>query len=636
MKCSLRVIGVVLLLAVAVGRAEGPDEQYVRIYSLIQEADGLNDSGQARQAMAKYAEAQAALARFPTAFPGWNDKVVSFRLNYVNTKLGPLLAQYGTNAVTAPAEAEVAKTTTGGTNALLRDLQEELRRLQADNTTLAAKLKEALSVQPSASDPRELAKAEERSKALQKENELLKTTLSQEQLKSAQAIDPELLAKANRNLAETKATVEEQTRILDALRSENEILKKQAAASSNKDTASGQQLSQQLQQARDTLASLQAQNDTLRAEKTTMEARVAELAKLTPQADSKKVKQLREELDKQAAAAKAAAKESETQARSLEKENAALKKDKTELEAKLVSSASDATKAEIKKRKQLESDLEDVRAKLQKAEKQLAKRSTSKGGAAELQQELAALQARVQVLEAKPSPYTAEELAALRKPDIQLIATSSDGKSASPAATAATETKAGVKKTVKELPPGAGGLAAAAQRAFLSKRYDEAEQKYLDILRQDEKNVFTLGNVAAIQIEMNKLDEAEKNLKTALSVDPQDDFSLYLMGRVKFLRGKMDEALDLLSQSAKANPDSAETQNYLGIVLSEKGLRPQAEAAFRKAIQLQPNYAAAHNNLAFIYATQKPPSLALARWHYQKAQAAGHPPNPDLEKLLNK
>ena len=69
-------------------------------------------------------------------------------------------------------------------------------------------------------------------------------------------------------------------------------------------------------------------------------------------------------------------------------------------------------------------------------------------------------------------------------------------------------------------------------------------------------------------------------------------------------------------------------------MLSEKGQRGPAEAALRRAIQLQPDHAVAHNNLAVVYATQTPPSLALARWHYQKARAAGHPRNAPLEKML--
>ena len=656
----------VLLLLAAVVRAEGPDDEYVRVYTLIQEADGLNDASQGRQAMSKYAEAQTALARFPTVYPGWNEKVVSYRLNYVAAKLAPLAAQFGTNAAPAPITAPVATTVPKGTaldsNPALRQLQEELQRVQADNVTLAAKLKEALSVQPSSVDPRELAKAEEKAKTLQKENELLTVSLNQAQQKASTMATPELLAEANRALAETKSKLDQQAQSFATLTAENELLRK-------KDNSTSGQLSKQLQQTRESLASLESLNKKLLAENDTLGTRVTKLqkenadltAKLTtsasdaPKAEIKKRKLLEDEaealrsklekaekqlgkksdLENELAAAKSSAKEKERTV-------ARLQKEKAELDARLAGNAADVTKAEIKKRKELEEDNETLRAKLEKAEKQAAKRAASKPAPSGLEKEIPALQARLLALEAKPAPYTADELAALKKPQVQLMAVATDTKAASqPSAPAAAvppepapETKPVMKKTVKELPPGAGALATAARRAFDAQRYDEAEQKFLDVLRQDEKNVFTLGNVAATQIELNKLDPAEKNLNTALAIDPQDDFCLYLLGRVKFLRGKQDEAFTLLSQAAKENPDSPQTQNYLGIVLSEKGMRSQAEAAFRKAIQLQPGYAAAHNNLAFIYATQKPPSPALARWHYQRALANGQPKNPELEKLL--
>ena len=41
------------------------------------------------------------------------------------------------------------------------------------------------------------------------------------------------------------------------------------------------------------------------------------------------------------------------------------------------------------------------------------------------------------------------------------------------------------------------------------------------------------------------------------------------------------------------------------------------------------------DNLAVAYITQQPPLVELARWHYQKALAAGHPRNPELEKMLD-
>jgi hypothetical protein len=35
-----------------------------------------------------------------------------------------------------------------------------------------------------------------------------------------------------------------------------------------------------------------------------------------------------------------------------------------------------------------------------------------------------------------------------------------------------------------------------------------------------------------------------------------------------------------------------------------------------------------------VYLNQSPSQPVMARWHYQKAIAAGQPRNPDLEKLL--
>ena len=82
----LLMLAVVLSLSFC-ARAEGPDEQYVRIYQLIQEADRLNESGQTRAAAAKYVEVQGALTQFRGIYPGWNERVINYRLNYVATKL---------------------------------------------------------------------------------------------------------------------------------------------------------------------------------------------------------------------------------------------------------------------------------------------------------------------------------------------------------------------------------------------------------------------------------------------------------------------------------------------------------------------------------------------------------------------
>ncbi|MGO8928592.1 MAG: DUF6263 family protein [Limisphaerales bacterium] len=79
-----------LLLGVLPARAEGPDDEYLQIYSLIQQADDLNTDGKPAPAKAKYEEAKAALTSFKTNYPYWNVKLVSYRLNYVAQKVAAL------------------------------------------------------------------------------------------------------------------------------------------------------------------------------------------------------------------------------------------------------------------------------------------------------------------------------------------------------------------------------------------------------------------------------------------------------------------------------------------------------------------------------------------------------------------
>src|SRR2546426_349351 len=82
-----------LLVGLFPVRAEGPDEQYVAIYNVIQQADTLENSGQPTEALTKYVAAQSSLQRFQKTYPDWNPKVVAFRLNYLAGKIGGLSAK---------------------------------------------------------------------------------------------------------------------------------------------------------------------------------------------------------------------------------------------------------------------------------------------------------------------------------------------------------------------------------------------------------------------------------------------------------------------------------------------------------------------------------------------------------------
>jgi hypothetical protein len=208
-------VAVALLLAWSGAWAQGPGDEYVRIYSLIHEADNLNSDQQPGDALPKYLEAQTALQQLQKGYPNWNPKVISFRLLYVASNIAALSARSpapaaaapgsaATNAAPAPSAgpAQVTKPALSDWEAQLAALRDQGRQLQADKAVLEAKLKEALSVRPAAVDPREPARAEERIRNLQKEKDLLEVGLDQAKAKPVPAPDTKALAEARQAVAE--------------------------------------------------------------------------------------------------------------------------------------------------------------------------------------------------------------------------------------------------------------------------------------------------------------------------------------------------------------------------------------------------------------------------------------------------
>ena len=188
-----RLVALLLLILAAPlpsVRAQQADDQYIIIYTLMQQADSLDSSGQPRQALAQYVQVQGELQKFQKVYPDWNPKIVNFRLNYLAEKIAEVTAKVpvvqptsttppATNPAPPTAGAAPASTATADLQAQLGALHEQMQQLQTDNTTLQAKLKEALGAQPAAIDPRELARARETIRSLMKENDLLKVSLAQ-------------------------------------------------------------------------------------------------------------------------------------------------------------------------------------------------------------------------------------------------------------------------------------------------------------------------------------------------------------------------------------------------------------------------------------------------------------------------
>lgn len=553
MKRLIALAGLLLVALLPEARAQSADDQYVIIYSLMQQADGLENSGEPSQALAQYVETQTELERFQKIFPDWHPNIVSFRLNYLADKIAEISAKVpATNPVvqTKPVTNAVAAISANADlQSELSALHNQMRQLQMDNTTLQAKLKEALTEQPTAINSSELTKAQAQIESLTKENALLKEGTTQVQASATMTSDAATLEQLRQQLADVNQKLAQQTERADklaaenqklqakiqsllasaggveALREENQLLKKQLAdlRSAPTEPASTADLNSELAQLREQLATLQANAEVNWLEKSALENRLQQFQSASP--------------------------------------------------------GQPATK--------------------------------------ELNGQLKTLRARLAVDEARPVPFTPDELALFRQSAPQLIA--------SPQTNA---------ESTDESPADTVTLVAEAQRDFSSQQFDKAEDAYLKILRRNENDPQTLANLARVEIDLHKFDDAEKHIRQALAQNPDDAYSLSILGRLESLQGKYDAALDALSRAAKLDPQSPQIENFLGMAFAQKGLRAQAETALRKAVQLDPNYGDAHNNLAVIYISQQPPMAELARWHYQKALEDGEPRNPELEKML--
>lgn len=173
-----------------------------------------------------------------------------------------------------------------------------------------------------------------------------------------------------------------------------------------------------------------------------------------------------------------------------------------------------------------------------------------------------------------------------------------------------------------------------ARGQFVKGNFAEAEALYQKFLESQPDNVIALANLGVAQFRQGKLTAAQLALEKAVKAAPNDAFSLTTLGAVMIEQGRNKDAIGYLERADTSAPDDPITLNYLGVASSQIGEFGKAEKSLRRAVTVKPEYAEAHFNLAVIYATAKPPSLALAKRHYEKALELGSSPDKRLATML--
>ena len=585
------------------------DDLYIQVYNTILGADEAWQMGKKREAWQLYQQAQNFLKDIKTQYPNWNQKLIDFRLSYVDAKL----EQFADNEKDISKEpVHTDKVTTNNVANSDLSVQEEIEKLrtqvaqlQSVRTELEKRLKEATSAQPATSDPEQLANAEKTIAELTQINTQLQTQLSQfKESASAKKVDTtqkEIDPLTTKQLENAQEQISQLKQQVDSLKKENQSLQNTISTSSSQKASSP--VAEKTIELEKQLNALKKENSNLHEKIETQDKVIKENEKLQESTN--------EELNK------------------LRLSTAQLEDDLKNTR-QMIKAEPTVEQSDLERLKSRISTLENSLSALD-AENKILRNASSSRGADRVVKDIDRLRSKIAIYERNKEPYSPEELALMQpgKP-IRIGATLDNATSSNES-----ENSQIRQDTLRYAAPKEGKeIAAEGVKEFAAGHMNEAERLFQRLLSMDENNVYTLGNLGAAQLELNKLQEAEINLKKAYSIDPTDTYVLNLLAILNLKNEKIDDAFELLCSSAKIDPNNAETQNYLGMVLGERGLRADAEKAFRSAVKIDPNYLVAHYNLAVLYATTKPAYPRLANYHYQKAISLGASPNPEFEKTL--
>ncbi len=594
--------------AYAVEQDTNVDDLYIQVYNTILGADEAWQMGKKREAWQLYQQAQSFLKDIKTQYPNWNQKLIDFRLSYINAKLEQFVDNEK-DISKEPVHTDKVTTNNVANNDLsiqeeVEKLRTQVAQLQSIRTELEKRLKEATSAQPATSDPEQLAKAEKTIAELTQVNTQLQTQLSQfkeaASIKNIDNTQKEVNPQDSKQLEGAQEQIIKLKQQVDDLKKENQSLQNTISTSTQKTTSPAPEKIVELEKQ---LTALKKENSNLQVKIETQNKVIEENKKLQESTN--------EELNK------------------LRLSTAQLEND-LKTTRQLINAEPSVEQSDLERLKSKVSTLENSLSALE-AENKILRNASSRKGADRVVKDIDRLRAKIAIYERNKEPYTPEELALMQPGKPIRIGVTLDNVTSSNESGNSQIRQDTLRRTA---PEGGKEIAAEGVKEFAAGHMNEAERLFQRLLSMDENNVYTLGNLGAAQLELNKLQEAEINLKKAYSIDPTDTYVLNLLAILNLKNEKIDDAFELLCSSAKIDPNNAETQNYLGMVLGERGLRTDAEKAFRCAVKIDPNYLVAHYNLAVLYATTKPAYPRLANYHYQKAISLGASPNPEFEKTL--
>jgi tetratricopeptide (TPR) repeat protein len=629
-KKFIRVFAILIAVLLFAEAAPTPQDQFLQIYFLLQEAENLEKSGQKNSAVTRYQEVEKRLQTLKKDNPQWEPVIVNFRLKYVRDKL----AAMGSNSMptvskpeSAPQKPSPIGTPTNPGNPSGGSAQVAPVIAPPAPTPVVPVVTPPVVESTPPSNP---------------STDLPKTSGNLDETTVLKARIVVLEKEVNDYKQKYLESLEETNRVRARLESTEKELA--SVKSGNVDSR---------------VAQLLKDNNTLKDQLAQAEQSMRQLR--GGGAADVNVINLQNQLKKV-----------QDQVALLEHENQAYRQTTTELKAQLEAAQQKlADGGSGKNDDQLRQENDVLRNIINRQLQEQARRDAAKRLALEellnLKVKSEVLRQQIDLLSSPLVVLSSDELAMLHTPmNVDIISpdqgfkaplsnssnshnTSADSNSVPSIDQGATVSSRPTSRpapsredasanydyrTKAVVPEEVRSVAQEASDLFARKRYAEAAEKYKAMAERYPESLYAWSNLGVTRFQMQDLAGAEEALKQAIKLNPNDYFSHSSLGIVYYQMNRYDDAVQVLTKATTLEPNDARSHNFLGIACSQKGWQEAAEQEFRKAVELDTNYGDAHFNLAVIYATQNPPSKELSRKHYKKALETGIPKDPQLEKRI--
>lgn len=146
--------------------------------------------------------------------------------------------------------------------------------------------------------------------------------------------------------------------------------------------------------------------------------------------------------------------------------------------------------------------------------------------------------------------------------------------------------------------------------------YNDAKEKYDNILSLSPNNTIALKNRGNTYIKLGRYSEAYQDYNHALELNPDDADAYYIRGIIFAELERYNEALDDFNQSLELKPDDPDTLNNRGVIYRHLGRYDDALADFNRSLKIIPDDPDTLNNRGVTYSHCGRYDEALADYNY--------------------